>query len=251
MKFGICELAIVPIRKQPSDCSEMINQILFGEIYEVIESQNKWIKIQLNHDGYKGWISINQFIEINKKDYIFLKSHNSKVVNEKFITLIKNKIPFEIVIGSFLPFFKKNYLTVNDISYKLDKSLNKNNYSLLEKAKLFLNTPYLWGGRSIFGIDCSGFMQILFRLEGKTLPRDAYQQAKEGVLIDSLKNSQSGDLAFFNNNKGKIIHVGMIIEKDKIIHASGRVKIDLLDKKGIFCQENNIYTHNLITIKRI
>ena len=79
-------------------------------------------------------------------------------------------------------------------------------------------------------------MQILFRLEGKTLPRDAYQQAKEGVLIDSLKNSQSGDLAF-NNNKGKIIHVGMIIEKDKIIHASGRVKIDLLDRKGIFCRK--------------
>lgn len=226
MKFGICQLSVVPMRASASDKSEMINQIIFGETFDLLEVQEKWTKVCLHHDKYEGWIDNKQYNIINNNVF------NFNVLNKKI--LYKNS----------------QYLSIGSL---VDLEVMPNKKSLIDTAKLFINVPYLWGGRSIFGIDCSGFMQLVFRVHQVNLPRDAYQQAEIGTLID-FENCHSNDLAFFANDVGKIIHVGIIIRKKnniKIIHASGKVRIDTLDVKGIFNEETQSYSHNLHSIKRI
>jgi len=122
---------------------------------------------------------------------------------------------------------------------------------LINNALIFLNAPYLWGGRTPFGIDCSGFTQIIYRLQGIKIPRDAYQQADLGTPLNFIEESEEGDLAFFNNNEGKIVHVGLIMKNNQIIHASGKVRIDKIDQKGIFNIEKNKHTHKLRIIKKL
>ena len=118
-------------------------------------------------------------------------------------------------------------------------------------AKEFLNAPYLWGGKSFFGVDCSGFTQLVYKVNNVKLPRDAYQQAEVGEALSFVEESQPGDLAFFENAEGRIIHVGIMLDDQKIIHASGKVRIDTLDSTGIFNQEMNKHTHKLRFVKSI
>lgn len=223
---GIAFLTVIPMRSEPSDKAEMTNQVLFGETFSIIEQQEKWSKIKLQHDNYEGWIDNKQWQPLGKIN------EDKSVVTSLFI----KKETQLFLAGSFVNF---------------DTIINKR--SLIATAKLFLNTPYLWGGRTFAGIDCSGFTQIVFRMHGIPLKRDAYQQQTQGKKI-SLKNIQNNDLAFFANKNGKIIHVGILFKEKnttKIIHASGYVRIDTLDEQGIFNEETNNYSHQLHSIKRI
>ena len=226
---GINYLSVIPMRKEASDKSEMTNQVLYGETFKILEKNEKWSKIQLHHDKYEGWIDNKQWAINNER----LTINNSKrIVNTLFVK--KNNIIHPA--GSFVDF-----------------KVTENKNSILQTAKLFLNTPYLWGGRSFMGIDCSGFTQVVFRVHGIKLLRDTYQQTTQGKKIQ-LVNAATNDLAFFSNDKGSVIHVGIIIKeknKLKIIHASGKVRIDNFDEKGILNAEKQIYTHHLHSIKRI
>ncbi|PIQ14318.1 MAG: hydrolase Nlp/P60 [Flavobacteriales bacterium CG18_big_fil_WC_8_21_14_2_50_32_9] len=259
MKFGICSLSVIPARYEPSDKSEMVTQILFGETYSIYEEQRKgWKKIKAAYDNYECWIDEKQSTEISEEDFIFF-NNNSNFVTSEVISILKNKktnylIP--IVIGSSLPNFSNETIHINANEYlfegnKINTSTLLNKKQLAENAFLFLNTPYLWGGRSPFGIDCSGFTQIIYKLIGFKLPRDAYQQAKIGQTLSFIEESESGDLAFFDNEEGNIIHVGIMLGDNKIIHASGKVRIDSIDHQGIFNPETNRYSHKLRIIKRI
>jgi cell wall-associated NlpC family hydrolase len=122
---------------------------------------------------------------------------------------------------------------------------------LVETALMYLHAPYLWGGRSPFGIDCSGFVQVVYKFSGIQLPRDAWQQAEKGDLLSFIEESAPGDLAFFDNDEGTIIHVGILLENNRIIHASGKVRIDVIDHQGIYNRDLRAYTHNLRLIKSI
>lgn len=226
---GVCLLSSIPMRSEPTDRAEMVNQVIYGETFDILIQEEKWSKIKLHHDNYIGWIDNKQWkIFVGKKQSIknlhFVSSHFSK----------KNRqiLP----AGSIINFIE-----------------TENSKTVLQTAKLFLNTPYLWGGRTCMGIDCSGFTQIVFRIHHIFLLRDAYQQASQGKKI-SLKNIASNDLVFFQNKDGKIIHVGIAIKEKntlKIIHASGKVRIDILDEKGIYNEETQMYTHQLHSIKRV
>lgn len=238
MPFGVCRLSIVPCREEPSDKSQMVTQLLFGEYYEVLEEQERWLRIKIADDGYECWINRKQSTPISNDEYIELETSQPKLLLDQTATITHLGNPVTIVMGSVLH-------DMEGLSIAESKGSN-----LIAYSKRYLGVPYSWGGRSPFGIDCSGFTQIAFRLCGKKLPRDSNQQAKVGESIN-LKEQEVGDLAFFKDKNGDITHVGIVLEEEKIIHASGTVRIDKLDQKGILNEELDKYTHDLYTVKRI
>ena len=251
--FGICNLSIIPLRSEPNDCSEIVSQVLFGEHFEIIEQQQQWSKIKLHFDEYIGWIDTKQFQIISEESY-FLLSNEALILNLDLVEYVtaSNNALIPITLGASLSFL--NHPEINTSNYdfeglKVSGVKPKNN--LINTSYLYLNCPYLWGGKTPFGIDCSGFTQMVYKLNGYKLLRDASQQATQGEVLSFIEESQPGDLAFFDNEEGKIIHVGIILENNYIIHASGKVRIDRLDHLGIYNAEQNRHTHRLRVIKKI
>ncbi len=253
MNYGISNLSIVPMRNEAADQSEMVNQVIFGEHFKVLEIRKKWSKIRLAHDSYEGWICNKQWIEIEEDIYKQLDKEVATITTDILDIITKNHHQ-PIVIGSILPSYKSGHALINNEMYQFD-GLTTPGFikkdKLVENALMYLNAPYLWGGRSPLGIDCSGFTQMVYRLQGVDLPRDAYQQAKVGTTLSFVEESEAGDLAFFDNAEGKITHVGIILEDNHIIHASGKVRIDRIDQQGIFNTEIGNHTHKLRLIKSI
>ena len=253
MQYGISNLSIVPIRNEATDQSEMVNQILFGEHFKVLNIKKKWSKIRLAHDRYEGWICNKQWLKISEEDYKQLDKDISTMTTDVLDIITKDHHQ-PIVIGSILPFYKSGHARINNEMYQFDGLTTPgfvNKEKLIENAFIYLNAPYLWGGRSPLGIDCSGLTQMIYRLQGIDLPRDAYQQAKVGTTLSFVDESEPGDLAFFDNQEGEVTHVGMILEDNYIIHASGKVRIDRIDQQGIFNTEIGNHTHKLRLIKSI
>jgi cell wall-associated NlpC family hydrolase len=251
--FGICNLAIIPIRAEASDRSEQVSQLLFGEHFKVIELTAKWAQVELAYDGYIGWIDVKQFQPISEENYTFLNKTTSLLNADliEYITTPNNQL-MPISLGASLSFLENT--TINTSNYSFDGtkvSGIKPKSELLKTAFLYLNAPYLWGGKTPFGIDCSGFTQMVYKLNGVHLLRDASQQATQGVPLSFIEESEPGDLAFFDNEEGKIIHVGIMMENNYIIHASGKVRIDRLDHLGIYNAETNRHTHKLRVIKKV
>lgn len=253
MQFGISILSVIPIRELPSDTSEMTTQLIFGEHYKIVEQRKKWSRIKIAHDKYTGWISNNQIHIIDQEEYDKLEKEVATLTTD-ILDIIEGESNQPIVIGSVLPTYKSDHALIKNKMYKF---LGKKTQGFSEKkhlvnnALIFLNAPYLWGGRTPFGIDCSGFTQIVYRLQGINIPRDAYQQAEVGNTLSFIEESEEGDLAFFDDPEGKITHVGIIMNNNNIIHASGKVRIDKLDQQGIFNIEKKIHTHKLRIIKSI
>ena len=253
MQYGISNLSIIPMRNEATDQAEMVNQVLFGEHFKVLEVRKKWSRIRLSHDSYEGWICNKQWQKITEDDYKQLDK-DVPTITIDILDIITKENHQPIVIGSILPFYKSGHALINGKMYKFDGMTTPgfvNKKKLTENALIYLNAPYLWGGRSPLGIDCSGFTQMVYRLQGIDLPRDAYQQAKVGTTLSFIEESEAGDLAFFDNEEGKVTHVGIILENSHIIHASGKVRIDRIDQQGIFNTELGNHTHKLRLIKSI
>ena len=255
-KYGISELSIIPVRKEPSEKSEMVTQLLFGETFQIIEETGSWSFIKIEYDNYEGWVSTNSIQFISEETFNQIVNGNSYITNNLFNTIInkKNNENTIIPLGSTLPNFNlpEKSFQIGDNQYKLitTETISKN-YNIVSLTKLLLNSPYLWGGKNPFGIDCSGFVQVPYKVLGVSMPRDAHQQVKLGNTINFISDSIPGDLAFFDDSEGNIIHVGIIISSNEIIHASGKVRIDSFDQQGIFNKDLHNYTHKLRVIKRI
>lgn len=251
--FGICNLAIIPLRIEPNDRSEIVSQVLFGEHFEVIEQLKQWSKVKLHYDGYEGWIDSKQFQPISESDYSQL-SQDAIILNSDLIEYITgpNNLLMPIPLGAELSFLNHSSININNHDFEgLKISGIKPKSNLINTAFMYLNAPYLWGGKTPFGIDCSGFTQMVYKLNGYKLLRDASQQATQGEALSFIEESEPGDLAFFDNEEGNIIHVGIIMEDNYIIHASGKVRVDRLDHLGIYNAEVNRHTHKLRVIKKI
>lgn len=251
--FGICNLAIIPLRFEPSDRSEIVSQVLFGEHFEIIDKDNQWSKIKLQYDEYEGWVDSKQYQLISEQNFKQL-SKEGVILNADLIEYITgpNNLLIPIPLGASLSFL--NYEEINTAHFGFEGtkiSGIKNKASIIKTAYMYLNAPYLWGGKTPFGIDCSGFTQMVYKLNGYKLLRDASQQSTQGDSLSFIEESEPGDLAFFDNEEGKIIHVGILMENNYIIHASGKVRIDRLDHLGIYNADQNRHTHRLRVIKKI
>ncbi len=256
MSYGICNLSIVPVRLEAAHRSEQVTQLLFGESFQMIDKQNDWLKIRLAYDDYEGWIHKTQQEEIGLTDYIELQKASDFLCYDLVQLLLNHQIIYSIVLGSTLPWYRAGSCRILNNSFIFDGNARHPDLSLgsktvVENAYMYMNAPYLWGGRSPFGIDCSGFTQMVYKLCGVKLKRDAWMQAEQGQQVHLLDESQSGDLAFFDNEEGRIIHVGILVAKNKIIHAHGKVRVDNVDHHGIFNVDTKKYTHNLRMIKRM
>ena len=251
--FGICNLAIIPLRIEPSDKSEIVSQILFGEHFEITERFNQWSKIKLQFYEYEGWVDSKQYQQISESDFHQL-STDAIVLNADLLEYITgpNNLLLPIPLGASLSFLNHNDINTANFSFDGTKINGiKPKECILNTAFMYLNAPYLWGGKTPFGVDCSGFTQMVYKLNGYKLLRDASQQALQGESLSFIEESEPGDLAFFDNEEGNIIHVGIIMKDNYIIHASGKVRIDCLDHLGIFNAETNKHTHKLRVIKKI
>ena len=253
MMYLICCVPVSPVRADASHRSEMVSQVLFGEAVQVLEEgQDKWVRVRCLYDRYEGWITTHVFTEIpeptaNAQSHITADWDNEITINGQ-----RMRIPFGCDLralqngnaewGKYSWSFKGNHL---------DPQYTKPNEKNIRKlGNLFINTAYLWGGRSVFGIDCSGFVQLIYKACGVPVMRDASQQATQGEGIGFLQEAVCGDLAFFDNHEGKITHVGILLNDHEIIHSSGKVRIDKIDNQGIINTDTSERTHHLRIIKR-
>ncbi|ULC60880.1 C40 family peptidase [Flaviramulus sp. BrNp1-15] len=248
MQYGICNLSIVPLRNEPTDVSELVSQVLYGEFFKILEQRKNWSKIRLAFDSYEGWVDNKQYFEITEEQYNNLNKETPKLSLDlvEFIEDSNSQL-HPILLGSTL-----NGLSI--LNHKFDgQSINTKNAkdNLLKTAFMYLNAPYLWGGKTSFGIDCSGFTQMVYKLNGYNLLRDASQQATQGEALSFIEESEPGDLAFFDNSEGIITHVGIIMKDNYIIHAHGKVRIDRLDHSGIYNIDKKTHTHKLRVIKKV
>ena len=251
-QFGVCTLSIVPVRTMPSDKSELSTQLLFGDEYEVLAtSENlKWLNIRIIYDDYEGWIDLKQHTDLP-----VLRAHQTIVLSTLTQMITTENFSFPIVMGSILPETSQTMFSLAAQQFYLETlpQLAKTNFSprtLSIVATQYLHAPYLWGGKTPFGIDCSGLMQQVFKICGIKLPRDAYQQAALGNTIE-FGEQKEGDLVFFAGETGKVIHVGLMLDNETIIHAHAYVRLDKLTAQGILNLKTNLYSHRLHSIKRL
>jgi hypothetical protein len=249
MQYGICNLSIVPLKLEASDTSELVSQVLYGEFFKVLEQRKSWSRIRLAYDKYEGWIDNKQYLEITHDNYVSLKTSDLKLSSDlvEFVQDGDGKL-HTIPLGSTL-----NGLDLLNHRYDGNSIQGiKPKENLIEATAFnYLNAPYLWGGKTPFGIDCSGFTQMVYKLNGYKLLRDASQQSTQGIALSFIEESEAGDLAFFDNDEGRIVHVGIIMEDNYIIHAHGKVRIDRLDHSGIYNVDKGLHTHKLRVIKKI
>ena len=252
MERYICENVLVPLRSGPSHRNEMLSQVLFGERYTVTDIAGSWMKIETEFDKYSGWIDVDHLQQSSDES-----NATGNVLNRSLLCFKndKTKIVLEAGCEIFNPDFKSSRFTAGSNTYTCSPDFNSSyistKESITDTALRFINSPYIWGGRVPSGLDCSGYTQMLYKIHGYAIPRNSWQQAEAGKQIDFINDAVPGDLVFFDNERGKITHVGMILSQGLVIHASGRVRIDTIDHQGIFKNEIRGYSHNLRMIRRI
>jgi len=268
MEFGICLQSIIPLRREPNHRSEMVTQALFGELYRIIETEHNWRKVRLAYDDYEGWFDERSHTSIEEPEFLRLLDVDTPCSLD-LVQLLQNensKSVFPIVAGSSLPAIEEFRFTINDQVFVFDGQVSDPSeleeaespqqiieikHAMIHDAMMYLNAPYLWGGRTPFGIDCSGLIQMIYKLKKVKLLRDATQQANQGEVISLLDEAEPGDLAFFDDTEGNISHVGLLIDRNHILHCSGQVRIDTIDHEGIYHEQLHQYTHKLRLIKRV
>lgn len=259
MRFGICGLSLIPVRSEPSERSEMVTQILYGEHFEIIEYLPGWCHVVMAFDGYRGWIDQKMMTPVTDRQCEKIEKSPFAVTTDIFTPVeISKDQSILLVAGSTLPMWKPymKEFAVDGTNYTMQGHVSHGNVKeprelIIAQALKYFNAPYLWGGRSPMGIDCSGLTQVIYKMAGIVLPRDASQQVLQGSALSFVEETQPGDLAFFDDEEGKIIHVGIIWKQNKIIHASGKVRIDNVDQYGIFNLDTKRYTHKMRVMKKI
>lgn len=277
---GISLHSVVPVRTEARETAEMSTQILFAEQCEILAEQARWYQVRLCQDGQEGWVDKKMLTPLSAEEEQKLPAEATAMVLMPMAYAVSenNGQTIPLTAGTRLCNYKDGRFELLGVGFRIDPSmvltapLPLDEPHLLQAVRFFLNIPYLWGGKNAMGMDCSGFTQVVLSLFGKHLLRNASEQATQGTEVNRLEDAQAGDLAFFckpqtnhanngnNENNGAhapITHVGILIDKQRIIHCSGRVKVEKIDATGIFSIEQadakhpqGQYTHQLLSIRR-
>lgn len=253
MTHAIVNVPAAAVRRKPRHHKEMVNQLLFGETVQILKQKgDAWVKVRSLHDGYEGWMTLSLLEETDE----FTALQKAVFVTAGLLTRISHdQHTLHIPLGASLPAFSEARCQFNGREYSVDGPVynrmeNPPDHVLIDKlVSPWLNAPYLWGGRTTLGVDCSGFVQVIFKCIGIDLPRDAWQQAQAGSPVESITEARTGDLVFFDD-KEAIVHVGLLLNPETVIHASGKVRIDPIDKKGIIHAQTGKRTYRLKAIRR-
>lgn len=272
---GISLYSVIPVRAEAREGAEQNTQILFGETFDILEEQPRWLRVRLHLDGQEGWVDAKMATPMSPAEFKTYRADYSSAAmvampmayavsenNGQTIPLTAGTRLAKYCITSPQPSaqgreIKIGRFEVLGVGFRIDpgmvisKSLDLNEQNLLQAVRFFLNIPYLWGGKNAMGMDCSGFTQVIMSLFGKPLKRNAREQAEQGRKIADVSKVHAGDLLFFDHEDGKICHVGIAIDSERVIHCSGRVKVEKLDSKGIFNAETGEYSHHLVSIRRV
>ncbi len=261
IRYAVCAFSHIPVRKTVSDASEMVTELLFGDLCVVIDRYKNWLKIENHLDGYTGWIDSKQVLALEEEAFLAHASDTTRFFTTGFqgeVERLSDQAVFRIGMGCRLPFYNpgNREFRLGGVQYRCRTEAEDTRVlarsgatGLLERAGSLLNTPYLWGGKSCFALDCSGFTQLLYRMYGFELPRDASQQAALGTDVPMLEEARAGDLLFFDNPDGNIVHVGIYMGNGRIIHSSGFVRMDSVDHEGIWASGR--YSHHLRLLKDV
>ena len=266
-EFVVNHCTVTPVRQEPSEGSEQLTQLLFGEVCEVLDRLPRWTKIRSTMDGQEGWVDFKMLTDV--------KGENGKVKGEGVVAIpmavatdMETGEEVMLTLGTRLPNYAHGTFEVLQKKYLIDPACVNNATQLLNSdlsraelpnnvcavAQTLLNAPYLWGGKNAMGMDCSGFTQVVYAAMGVNLLRNAREQITQGAIVQSLTEAQPGDLAFFDHADGdpeatNISHVGLLLDNERIIHCSGCVHIDTIDEMGIHLPDGEL-THHLVQIKR-
>ena len=263
--FVINNCPVTPVREEPSEAAEQATQLLFGEVCEVVDHLPGWTKIRSTMDGQTGWVSAKMVTPVSEeaKKQWGDEAMGVVAVPMAVATDIATGEKRMLTIGTRLPNYANGTFIVLEKQYQIDpicvyeikgERLEVKGEEVVRVAKSLLNVPYLWGGKNMMGFDCSGFVQTVYSVFGIQLLRNAREQITQGKVVNSLAESQPGDLVFFDHsdrdpNATKISHVGMLISPTQVIHCSGCVHIDRIDEMGVYLS-NGEMTHHLVQIKR-
>lgn len=253
MRYAYCTVPAAPMRSEPAHRSEMVNQLLFGEGLELLEEKEEWFRVRSLYDEYEGWVTWHVLAETTSSGAMDGRQY---AVNELAAPVQTREGSLHLPMGAFLPGFDPERETLATLEGRYTGKYSNLTQvatinSLINTAKLWLNAPYLWGGKTFMGVDCSGYVQTVFKVSGIELQRDAFQQAEQGLPVAALDQATAGDLAFFHNQNGRVIHVGILLNAGQIIHASGQVRIDPVDASGITHHSSGKRTHTLHSIRRV
>ncbi|MDE5704084.1 MAG: C40 family peptidase, partial [Bacteroidales bacterium] len=210
--FGICLLSQVPMRATISHASEMVSQLLFGDTFIILEKYTHWFKIRTDADGYEAWVDSKQVKLIPKELHQIWNIDAKAAFTTQPHSLLSHTgdlSRFSVGMGCRLPLWEQGLFAMPETGFETAADLltadarkamaaTEKREALLKSAAQWLYTPYLWGGKSIFGTDCSGFTQTLCRMYGVQLPRDAKDQAMTGETFNFIEEALPGDLLFFD-----------------------------------------------------
>ena len=255
---GISLYSIVPVRAESRESAEQNTQMLFGELCEIMDQAERWTYVRLESDGQEGWVDAKMITPMSDEEYATYNEALPKAAMIAFPMAYamseNNSQTIPLTAGTRLPRYTNGQFEILGVRFRIDPGMvitqpwEMSEQTLMKAVRFFLNVPYLWGGKNALGMDCSGFTQVIMSLFGKHLLRNASQQVTQGKPV-SLADAKAGDLAFFG--EGKITHVGIIIDPARIIHCSGRVKVERIDETGIYNIEKGGYSHHLVSVNRL